>query len=41
MTGRLKRVLQKYRTYRTSAQGMTRDFYDYQILKIEKVLTQK
>ena len=41
MTGRLKRVLQKYKTYRNSAVGSTRDFYDYQILLIEKALAVK
>ena len=37
MTGRLNRVLQKYRVYRNQATGSTRDFYDYQILQIEKL----
>lgn len=41
MTGRLQRVLQKYKTFRSQAQGSTRDFYDYQILQIEKALTVK
>ncbi|MBR1469753.1 MAG: zinc-dependent metalloprotease [Prevotella sp.] len=41
MTGRLQKVLQKYRSYRTFAKGSTRDFYDYQILLIEKVLSNK
>ncbi len=41
MTGRLKRVLQKYRTYRGMATGSTRDYYDYEILQIEKALTVK
>ena len=41
MTGRLNRILQKYRTYRASATGTTRDFYDYQILQIEKTLSTK
>ncbi len=38
MTGRLKRVLQKYKTYRAMATGSTRDYYDYQILMIERAL---
>ena len=37
MTGRLNRVLQKYRVYRNQSTGSTRDFYDYQILQIEKL----
>ena len=41
MMGRLNRVLQKYRTYRNSATGLTRDFYNYQILKIEKTLSSR
>lgn len=41
MTGRLQKVLQKYRIYRNSAKGSTRDFYDYQILLIEKTLSNK
>jgi hypothetical protein len=39
MTGRLKRVLQKYRQYRNTATGTTRDFYDYEILLIERALS--
>lgn len=38
MTGRLKRVLQKYKVFRNTATGSTRDYYDYQILLIEKAL---
>ena len=38
MMGRLKVVLQKYKTFRNAAKGSTRDFYDYQILKIERAL---
>ena len=38
MTGRLNRVLQKYKTYRNTATSSTRDFYDYQILLIERAL---
>lgn len=41
MTGRLSRVLQKLRTYRQQATGSTRDFYDYQILLIEKAFAKK
>ena len=36
MTGQLRRVLAKYKTYRSVATGSTRDFYDYQILMMEK-----
>ena len=39
MTGRLQRVLQKYRQYRAAATGSTRDFYDYEILLIERALS--
>jgi len=38
MTGRLERVLQKYKVFRNTATGSTRDYYDYQILLIEKAL---
>jgi hypothetical protein len=38
MMGRLKRVLQLYRQYRNMASGSTRDYYDYQILLIERTL---
>lgn len=38
MMGRLQVVLQKYKTYRNTAKGTTKDFYDYQILKIERAL---
>ena len=41
MLGRLNRILQKYRVYRNTAKGSTRDFYDYQILLIEKALSNK
>ena len=41
MTGRLRHVLQKYKAYRNVAVGSTRDFYDYQILSIEKALAIK
>ena len=36
MTGQLRRLLPKYRAYRNQATGSTRDFYDYQILIMEK-----
>ena len=39
MTGRLKRVLQKYRQFRNMATGTTRDFYDYEILLMERALS--
>ena len=38
MLGRLKEVLRKYRVYQRTAVGLTRDFYAYQILQIEKAL---
>jgi hypothetical protein len=38
MTGRLNQVLQLYRQYRNMATGSTRDFYDYQILLIQRAL---
>lgn len=41
MMGRLKKVLTKYRANRAVAKGLTRDFYDYEILQIEKVLSNK
>lgn len=41
MTGRLQKVLQKYKTYRNMAKGSTYDYYNYQILLIEKVLSNK
>ena len=41
MTGQLKRVLAKYKTYRNVATGNTRDFYDYQIIQIERALSVK
>lgn len=36
MVGQLKRVLAKYRTYRNAAKGTTLDYYNYQIMLIEK-----
>ena len=41
MTGSLQRVLNKYRAYRATANGSTRDFYSYQILLMEKLLNNK
>lgn len=41
MTGSLQRVLNKYRAYRATATGSTRDFYSYQILLLEKLLNNK
>jgi hypothetical protein len=38
MMGRLQTVMQKYKTFRTTAKGSTKNFYDYQILKIERAL---
>ena len=41
MMGCLKRVLAKYKTFRPLATGSTRDYYDYQILQIERLLSNK
>jgi len=41
MLGRLKKVMQKYRQYKTMAQGATRDFYDYQLLLMERLINNK
>lgn len=41
MTGTLRKVLQLYKSRRASATGDTRDFYDYQILLMEKTLSNK
>lgn len=41
MFGRLKVVLAKYRAYRGTATGSTRDFYNYQIFLIERLLSNK
>ena len=38
MMGRLQAVAQKYKTFRNTAKGTTKNFYDYQILKIERAL---
>lgn len=37
MTGRLRKVLSLYKSRRASATGTTKDFYDYQILLIERI----
>ncbi len=37
MTGRLRKVLNLYKSRRSSATGSTKDFYDYQILLIERI----
>lgn len=37
MTGRLRKVLSLYKSRRSSATGATKDFYDYQILLIERI----
>lgn len=39
MTGCLQRVLQKYKSYRTIVTGSTRDYYTYEIIQIEKALS--
>lgn len=39
MTGRLKKVLALYKARKGSASGSTKDFYDYQILLIERTLS--
>jgi len=36
MTGRLRKVLSLYKSRRAAATGSTKDFYDYQILLIER-----
>lgn len=41
MTGRLKRIMQKFNAYRTSSTGSTRDFYNYQIMQIERIFSNK
>jgi len=38
MTSNLKKIAQLYKTKRVSARGEVRDFYDYQLLKIERLL---
>ena len=37
MTGRLRQVLKLYKSRRNAASGSTRDFYDYQILLMERL----
>ena len=37
MTGHLRKVLRLYKARRGATSGSTRDFYDYQILRIERV----
>jgi hypothetical protein len=37
MTGRLSEVLKLYKSRVTSATGSTKDFYNYQIIKIERI----
>lgn len=39
MLGRLQRVLAKYKAYRATATGSTRDYYNYQIFLIERLLS--
>ncbi len=41
MLGGLQKVLTKYRAYKASTTGSTRDFYNYQILLIERLLNNK
>ncbi len=41
MLGQLQKVLTKYRSYKASATGSTKDFYNYQILLIERLLNNK
>ncbi len=41
MLGQLQKVLAKYRTYKAAATGSTRDFYNYQIVLIERLLKNK
>jgi hypothetical protein len=37
MTGRLNEVLKLYKSRVASATGSTKDFYNYQIIKIERI----
>ncbi len=39
MTARLKKVLNLYKTNRAKSIGITRDFYDYQIMLLERTFT--
>lgn len=41
MTGQLKKVLQMYKSYRNAASGSDRDYYDYQIILMERTLNKK
>lgn len=41
MLRQLQKVLTKYRSYKATATGSTRDFYNYQILLIERLLNNK
>lgn len=41
MTGCLRRTLRKFNTYKAQATGLTRDFYAFQAMKIEKALSDK
>lgn len=41
MTGQLKKVLQMYKSYRNAASGSDRDYYDYQIILMERTLNNK
>lgn len=41
MTGCLRRTLRKFNTYKAQATGLTRDFYAFQAMKIEKALSNK
>lgn len=41
MLGCLNRALKKFTVYRNTATGQTRDFYDYQILKIRRALSNR
>lgn len=41
MMGRLQKVLVRYKGYRATATGSTRDFYNYQILLIERLFSNK
>lgn len=41
MTGQLKKVLQMYKSYRNIAAGSDRDYYDYQIILMERTLNNK
>ncbi len=41
MVGHLQKLLPKFRTYKSISVGSTRDFYNYQILLIERLLNNK